>query len=433
MREWLARVGRSSRAIKLFIAYSLLANIGLGVFQLIYNLYLVRLGYREDFIGTISAVTTVCIGVAALVMGPLTNRFGSWRCILFGLITISVALLGQALFTAPALLLLSAGLTGIGQAGLIVPNMPFIIDHTKDDERADLSAIVFSVMSLSMTGGALIGGRLPEVLGLLGGGFGPEAIITYRATLLAGIALTIVGLLPLALIGSGQRGAAVVGGRIMSGERLPRRVRGDMAVFVAVGGLFSVSAAAIIPFYAVYLKDLGAQASVIGTVFALSGALGAVVGIFAPPLARRYGVLSVAAGARFAGVPLLLLLLFIPGLNLAFLAYIVRAVAMTLAWPIDSNLISDVLPARQRATVFSLRSASWNCSWAVSSFVVGKLIVATNSYNVVFITSGVFALLALALFTVYFWRHPHIIAERAARLAAGRDKAVRQRPVSSRS
>lgn len=77
MREWLARVGRSSRAIKLFIAYTLLANIGLGVFQLIYNLYLVRLGYREDFIGTISAVTTVCIGVAALVMGPLTNRFGS--------------------------------------------------------------------------------------------------------------------------------------------------------------------------------------------------------------------------------------------------------------------------------------------------------------------------------------------------------------------
>ncbi len=432
MRDWLARVRRSSRAIKLFIAYSLLANIGLGVFQLIYNLYLVRLGYREDFIGTVSAVTTVCVAVAALMMGPLTNRFGSWRCILFGLITISIALLGQALFTSPALLLISAGLTGIGQAGLIVPNMTFIIDHTEDDQRADISAIVFSVMSLSMTAGALIGGRVPELLGLFGDGFALEAIATYRATLVAGIALTIVGLVPLALIGGDQRGVAMLNGRIMRGDRLPRRVRNDMIVFVAVGALFSVSAAAIVPFYAVYLKGLGATPSLIGTVFALSGAVGAVVGVFAPSLARRFGVVSVATGARFIGVPLLVLLLFMPGLNLAFLAYIVRSIGMTLAWPIDSNLIAQVLPGGQRATVFSLRSASWNCSWAVSSFVVGKLIVATNSYNVVFITSSLFALLALVLFTGYFMKHPHVLADRATRLTARRDAVLPKRPVSSR-
>lgn len=347
--------------------------------------------------------------------------------------TISIALLGQALFTNPVLLLISAGLTGVGQAGLIVPNMPFIIDHTADDERADVSAIVFSVMSLSLTGGSLIGGRLPDLLGLLGGGFAAEAVTTYRATLVAGIALTIVGLLPLALIGGGQRGLAVVSGRILSGERLPRRVRNDMAVFVAVGGLFSISAAAIVPFYAVYLQDLGAHPSLIGTVFALSGAVGAVVGIFAPPLARRFGVLSIAAGARLVGVPLFLLLLFMPGLNLAFLAYIVRAVGMTLAWPIDSNLISEVLPARQRATVFSLRSASWNCSWAIASFAVGKLIVATGSYNVVFITSCLFATLALILFTAYFWRHPRIVAEGAARRAAKGGATPARRVASSRS
>ena len=434
MRDWFARIGRSSRAIKLFIAYTLLANIGLGVFQLIYNLYLVRLGYREDFIGTISAVTTVCVGVAALAMGPLTNRFGSWRCILFGLVTVSLALLGQALFTNEWLLLASAGLTGIGQAGLIVPNMPFIIDNTEDGERPDISAIVFSVMSLSMTAGSLIGGRLPGMLGVLGSNFAPEAIATYRATLLAGIALTIVGLLPLVLIGNRQRGMALTSGSLIQSGHATRRVRHDMAIFVAVGGLFSVSAAAIVPFYAVYLQDLGATSSVIGTVFALSGVAGAIVGIFAPPLARRFGVLPVAAGARFAGVPLLVLLIFVPGLKLAFLAYIVRAVAMTLAWPIDSNLISEVLPGRQRATVFSLRSAAWNCSWAVSSFLVGKLIVATNSYNVVFITSSLFATLALVLFTVYFWRHPHIIALRAKRLAAlGGGEGVQQRPVSSGS
>src|SRR5262245_50795542 len=435
MREYLARVMRAPRAIKLFIVYTLLANIGLGVFQLIYNLYLVALGYREDFIGEISAVSTICVAVTALVMGPLVNRYGSWRCIIFGMVAVSIGLLGQALLTVEWLLLASAAVVGIGQAGLIVPNMPFIIDHTEDGERPDIAAIVFSVMSLSMTAGSLIGGRLPDLLGSLGGQFTPEAVVTYRATLLAGIALTIVGVLPLALIGSTHRGLALAtGALVQGGQHITRRVRNDMAVFVGVGGLFSVSAAAIVPFYAVYLKDLGAEASAIGTIFALSGVAGAIVGIFAPPLARRYGVLPVAAGARFAGVPLLVLLLFIPGLNLAYLAYIVRAVAMTLAWPIDSNLISEVLPPRHRATVFSLRSAAWNCSWAVSSFVVGKLIVATDSYNVVFLTSSLFATLSLGLFTLYFWRHPYIVALRAKRLAAsGGAEGVQQRPVSSGS
>ncbi len=431
MRGWLAKISGASRAIKLFIAYSLFANIGLGVFQLIYNLYLIKLGHREDFIGMVSAISTVCIAVAALAFGPLINRYGAWRCILFGLVTTGIALLGQAFFTNQALLLISSGLVGIGQAGLIVPNMPFIIDHTEQEERADISAITFSVISLSMMGGSLVGGRLPELLGLFGNDFTATTVITYRTTLAVGIALTLLGVLPLAMIGSVQRGSAVVSGKFLTSERITRQVRNDMATFVAVGGLFSISAAAIVPFYAVYLQELGADPGLIGTVFAISGALGAVVGVFAPPLARRYGVLTVAAGARFAGVPLLLLLIFIPGLQLAFLAYIVRAVAMTLAWPIDSNLISDILPARQRATVFSLRSAAWNCSWAISSFLVGKTIVLTNSYAVVFITSCLFATLALTLFTVYFWRHPQIVAEKTARLTAKREATSRQRPAQS--
>ena len=249
MREYLRRVMRASRAVKLFIAYTLLANIGLGVFQLIYNLYLVRLGYREDFIGEISAVSTVCVAVAALVMGPLTNRFGPWRCILFGLVTVSLALLGQALFTNEWLLLASAGLTGIGQAGLIVPNMPFIIDNTEDGERPDISAIVFSVMSLSMTAGSLIGGRLPGLLGAFGSSFAPEAIATYRATLLAGIALTIVGLLPLVLIGNRQRGIALTSGSLIMSGYVTRRLHHDIAIFVALAGVFSISAGAIVRFY----------------------------------------------------------------------------------------------------------------------------------------------------------------------------------------
>ncbi|MFN8540546.1 MAG: MFS transporter, partial [Thermomicrobiales bacterium] len=176
-------------------------------------------------------------------------------------------------------------------------------------------------------------------------------------------------------------------------------------------------------------KELGSSAGTIGTIFAVTGVAGAVLGICAPALARRYGVLPVAAGARFAGVPLLILLLFVPGLNLAFAAYAVRGAAMSLAWPLDSNLIAEVLPNRQRAIVFSYRSASWNLSWAVASFAVGKLIVVTGSYDVSFLTSCIFACLSIGLFTIYFARHPHIAAERAKREAARLPAPASAQPV----
>ena len=144
MRAYLARMRRAPRAMKLFVLYTLLVNIGFGVFQLIYNIYLVRLGFREDFIGALTAVNTVLIAVAALVFGQLIVRYGSWFCILIGTSLTVVSLLGQSLITHVPLLVVFAAIGGIGQAGLIVPNMPFIIEHCSDEERADLSALTFS-------------------------------------------------------------------------------------------------------------------------------------------------------------------------------------------------------------------------------------------------------------------------------------------------
>lgn len=74
-----------------------------------------------------------------------------------------------------------------------------------------------------------------------------------------------------------------------------------------------------------------------------------------------------------------------------------------MAWPIDSTYISDVLPARARASVFSFRSGAWNFGWSLSSFVAGGLIV-RHGYNVAFGAYIVFMSLAMALFYAYFVR-----------------------------
>lgn len=416
MRSYLARLGRMPRAIKFFFAFVLLANIGFGVFQLIFNLYLVQLGYREDFIGTFSAFTTVAMAVAAVAMGPLINRFTAWGSLLGGTAILVLALIGQVSLTGELTLLGFAILGGVGQAGLMVPVMPFVIEQSADHERADVAAVTFSVTSLALTAGSLVGGRLPGLLAASGRGFALESVVTYRATLLAGIALTALGLIPLLLIGSRRAPPTVTGGALFGVGRLTPRVKRDMVAFIVVGALFSASVAAIVPFYNVYLQDLGADTSLIGTVFAVGGAAGALLGLTAPALGRRFGVLAVSGGVRLAGVPLIALLLVVPSLPLAFIAQVVRITAFSMAWPVDSNFMAQALPPRQRATTFSLRSAAWNFMWALSSLLVGRQIVASGGYQVAFLTSVVVALLAMAFFVIAFYRHPLIVQERASRV-----------------
>ncbi|MDP9354315.1 MAG: hypothetical protein M3R02_03375, partial [Chloroflexota bacterium] len=84
MSGYIRRIRGFSRDIKLFLLYNLLVNVGFGVFQLIFNLYLYGLALREDYIGAFNAVQTLAMAAAAVTMGTLLNRFGTWRCITAG-------------------------------------------------------------------------------------------------------------------------------------------------------------------------------------------------------------------------------------------------------------------------------------------------------------------------------------------------------------
>ena len=74
-------------------------------------------------------------------------------------------------------------------------------------------------------------------------------------------------------------------------------------------------------------------------------------------------------------IPLFLPLLLLSNLWLAALTFAARVVSFAIAWPIEASLIATVIPERQRATTFGLRSASWNGSWAIFSFLAGQVIV----------------------------------------------------------
>jgi MFS family permease len=395
---------RYHRDVKLFLVYSLFANIGIGVFTLLFNLYLTELGHREDYIGRWNSVNTLTMGFVALVMGFLINRYGVWKCVFGGLLLFLSTSFVLCLVTDPLLLLIFAGLAGAGTAFLFVPTMPFIVELTGARERHGVAALAFSLQSLATMFGSLLGGWMPKALALVGLHGGSAE--TYRYTLIVGTAVAGLALAPL-LAMTAHRRNALPGESETSEPDLPERerprrnIRRDMLVFIAVGGLMSLGAGAVFPFYNVFLETRGASAGDIGLIYSAAGLMAALCGLLSPYVARRFGSLRAVMLVRLAPVPFYLLLIGTPMLPIAIFCHMIRTTSINMAWPIDSTYISENLPAKARSQVFSFRSGAWNFGWALSSLLAGQAIV-DYGYSVSFAAYILFMTAAMLLYYVYF-------------------------------
>jgi MFS family permease len=410
MHAYLQSIRAFSPNVRLFLVYNLFANVGFGVFQLVFNLYLLELQMREDDIGAFSAVQTVAMGVGGLSLGYLVNRLGSWRCVTYGFALFLVASTAVAFAEVRWTLFGLSALYGLGLAFLFNSNMPFLLDWCGRRQRAQATAVSFSLISLSITLGSLVGGLLPDAIDALVSTSGSGKLEAYRWTLLAGTAIAAIGGVPLLMMQEARAGRPAVQETTVAeptNQSERRQVRKDMGVFVLVGGLMSLGVGMVIPFYNVYLTTLGANARDVGLVFALGSAVAAVIGLSAPAFGRRLGALNAVFVLRVSIVPFYLLLVLVPSLGLAVIAHLVRQTSISMAWPVDSTFIGDLLPPKARASVFGLRSASWNICSAIAAFIGGRIIVRTG-YDLTFISLAVFTVISALVFRLYYRRHPLI-------------------------
>lgn len=399
--------------IRLYLVYTLFANVSIGVFALVFNLYLLQLGLRENFIGAFNAVHTLAIAGTALSTGWLLNRYGVWKCVTFGTAGFIVASTALTVVTSPTALLALALVYGVATSFVFTPVMPFIVELTRSRQRADVSALVFSLTSISTVVGSLLGGWMPRLLGATFGLETPGAM-AFRLTLILGLVIAAIGIVPLTRMSTQRktnRPADSAAEATMTGlPELPQgQVRRHMMVFIIVGGLMSLGAGAVFPFYNVFLAEIGASAGQIGIIFAVGWTIAAMVGLAAPAMARKLGSQKAVAIVRLVPIPFYLVLIFQPALGIAVFVHWLRISSVSLGWPIDSTYISEVLPAKARTAVFGYRSAAWNVGFSASSLAAGAVIV-TYGYGPSFAAYAIFMTLAMVLFYGYFSRVPSLAA-----------------------
>jgi MFS family permease len=378
MAGYLGRIRGFGPDVKLFLTYNLLANVGFGVTELIFNLYLLRLGFREDYIGEWRAVQTISMAVGSASVGTMLNRFGTWRAIVAGFALLLSSSFLLAFAEDRNLLFLLAVFYGIGLSYLFSPLMPFILEWVPSGQRQHVAAVSFSIVSLSTTIGSLVGGFAPSIAAGLVPNVAGESVHAYRWALATGAAIAFTGLIPLFMMKEPRRARTrreVLSSATSDTPSDPKQVKRDMSIFILGGGVMSLGVGMVQPFYNVFLERRGASDLQVGLVYALGGGFAAVVGLTAPFVATRFGSLNAVIWLRLSILPFYLPLVLFPNIGLAVAAYVIRQISISMAWPIDSLFIGELLPPKARAGIYGLRSAAWNLGFALASFVGGKVIV----------------------------------------------------------
>lgn len=362
----------------IFLSAAVLFNFALFVFVLLYNLYLLDLGYREDFVGRLSGTATAGTVAGTLPAAWVLRRLGLRRSLLGVVAALCGVMAMRATARAPAPLLALAFLWGLIFAVWAVMIAPMIASVVDAGRRPAAFSVFFAAMFTVGVVGNWTGGYLPHVLG------GKQPALVAAAAMLAAALPAAWRLRP------GK--AAQDQGRVY--PRSP-----FLARYLAAYALWHLGTGAFNPFANVYFQRLKFPVERIGNLFSGTQMLQVATVLMAPAFIRRAGLVRAIVwmmAATALGLGGLAAQPSHPAAMAAFGWY------MSFQWmsePGLNSLLMNNVAAREQSGASSLNYLVAFAAQAAAAFAAGPLMTHLG-YGPVLGGAAALALTAAVLFRV---------------------------------
>ena len=408
LATYIDRVGAFSPNARFYLLSVVLSGAALGVYRLLFNFYVLSMGYTEALLGTLITTSSLTALIAALPMGYLVDILGRKASLIIGGLLEALAIAVMVIFPSTATLIGTSILLGLGQCLAGVTMGPFLMENSSDKERTYLFSFASGLQMASGFFGNWIGGNLPTWMSSFQAGSTPTSPTAYALSLgviAVGTTLAVFPLLflrtprlkleersmfaPLSYFGQHSK--------LLSRLVLPMLVTG-------------LGAGLIMPFMNVFFRNVYHQPDpVIGSMFAW-GSLAMGIGLLiAPPLADRYGKIQVVVITQALSIPFLFMLGFSPLFSLSAVAYYIRLVLMNMSGPVYQTFVMERVEPSARGTVASLVSMANNVGWAFSPQISGWIQV-NYGFHPAFAATMVLYLVGIYMYWRYFWRPDRIKA-----------------------
>jgi MFS family permease len=415
VKEYAVKIRAFKPNARFFLINVVITGTAIGIFHLLFNFYVLSLGFDEVVLGGLITISSLTALLAAIPIGYLADLLGRKTSLVLSTIFMSISVAAMVLRPNEAVFYTMSVVSGLAQSLMAVSMAPFLMENSSEQERTYLFSIIYGLQALVASVGTWLGGYLPSwVAGVRM--VSPNSSIAYGHSLLIVSILMASGWLPLLFIKVKKMHTHERS--VFAPIQYAKEHPAELARLILPMLITSIGAGLVMPFMNIFFRQVYHQSDqVIGTLFAW-GTLAMGIGlIIAPPLADRMGKIQLVVITQALSIPFLVLLGFSPMFWLSAAAYYVRLALMNMSTPVYDTYVMEHVDESARATVASLVSMSSSFGWAFSPTISGWLQV-HYGFGPPFIGTLILYCISIYFYWRFFWK---------------KSKQVRTRPVQQSS
>lgn len=403
LRDYANKIRLFRANARLYLLVTIISGLAYGVYRLLFNFYVLSLGYDEALLGQLLTTSSLVSLLCALPAGYVSDRLGRKSALFLANLLTSLAVVGMLVWPTMVGFYSMNVLMGMAQSLGGVTFGPFLMENSGEEERTYLFSFSMGLQMIAGFAGNWVGGQLPTWTGGLVGVEATSAA-AYGWALTAVSIVSFFVLPPILLMRRPKQAAAGDAKTSISPFQYARQNPVLLLKLISPMLITSLGAGLLMPFMNIFFRHtFESTDSAIGTLFAVGSLFMGIGLLAAPPLADRFGKIKVVVVTQALSIPFLALLGFAPWFTLSAAAYLIRLALMNMSNPVYQAFVMEQVDEEARATVASLVSMSWNVGWAFSPTLSGWLQV-NYGFTPVFLGTISTYVVAIYLYWRFFGR-----------------------------
>ncbi len=393
---------RVSTHAKIFLIAAALNGLGNGMINVVFQLYLISLGFDSAAIGAMVMMNPLGAALLTVPAGILADKYGKKKVMISGFLLICVSLFVILFARTYELFAICFFIIGLSNATFVVLTPLYSSFFDKDDmDRAFGLWGFLNILTMSL--GNLVGWVPPMLVKNLG------VSVPYSYWVIIAVAGVIV-LIQTPLYLMALRGAVEPEGN--NGFSLMIKSRGVIAKFFLLGVISMVSGGVFFNLFTYYVNSkFGVESDALGTLLFASNFVSAGANAIAPWISRKLGTLKAITIMIALATPFYLAMPFAPSFVWISALYIIRLGLRTTANPLISSLYMKLLHEEEKSSANSIRQMANQGGGVVAPWLGGQLMEMSLDLPA-FVGGGLSAVLA-GLYFILLRKEEGLLVEEA--------------------
>ena len=387
----------ASQKRKYLIIQSILPSLAYGMFFTDLSYFLTTVQGLPDYVmGIIITTMGVSTFISSMLLGIAADKYGRKKLYILGNVIASGIIALFALTANTAILLALATLEGVAEGAFAASSNALIAEKAGDHKRTSIFSLFGFVGNISFGLGSFI---IPVVV--VFEAFGLSAAESHTMLFLVLAALSLGSTLIMLKI---TESGTLKKSHISLKDLLPRKSRNTIVKFVLTSAIVAFGAGLIVPLMTRWLdRQYGVSDAVSGPILGVANIVIGVATLAAPPLAKRIGLVKAVVVTQGFSTLFMFATPLQPDYLSASFVYTLRSFLMNMAAPLQNSMIMGLVAEDERGAASGVSAAFWRLPNAFSTSI-GASLIGLGLLATPFFLAGIFYIISIALFWVFFRR-----------------------------